>query len=56
MKKNQKSFNALECGLCPHSDCFYRQCYESMYHVGKKIPVAQCKRLQEQKRKEVWGL
>ena len=46
MIKRQKSFNPLECSLCKEMGCMYYDCYESMYNAGKRILVANCKRLQ----------
>ncbi len=56
MKRYQKYFSPLECGLCGETNCLYKSCYESMYNTGKRIAVANCKRLQEQKRKEKYRL
>ena len=56
MLKNQKTFSALECGLCKETECMYRDCYESMYSMGKRILVSNCKRLREKERKEKYGL
>lgn len=50
MIKYQKDFSPLDCGLCAYKNCMYRGCYESMYNTGRKIPVANCKRLQDKKK------
>lgn len=57
MVKNQKTFNPLECGLCKELDCPQRTNYESLYRLGIKVRVADCKRLQDlkkQKQKELF--
>ena len=46
MVKYQKTFSPLDCSLCDYKDCMYRFSYESLYNTGRKIPVANCKRLQ----------
>ena len=56
MVSKQKTFNPLECGLCKETECMYRDCYESMYNAGKRILIANCKRLREKIRKEKNGL
>lgn len=52
MYKNQKTFSPLECSLCKRFDCKYRLHYNRLYAIGFKIKVADCVRLQEQKRQD----
>ena len=52
MYKTQKKFSPLDCKLCKCYDCKFKAHYEQLYSVGFKIPVADCKRLQQRKHTE----
>lgn len=45
MLKTQKKFNPLECVVCKHYDCKYKDNSEQLYNIGFKIPINDCPKL-----------
>lgn len=54
MIKNQRKFNALECGLCRvHPECEYHLIYDKVYRSVKFISCERCPRLRSRRIKDI---
>ena len=47
MLKTQRTINPLECEICKYGDCLYKDDFERLYNIGYKIPISDCRLLQE---------
>lgn len=57
MQRIKRTINPLECKICKYIDCRYKDGYERLYNVGYKIPISDCRLLQElrDRKRGVWN-
>ncbi len=52
MIKAQKTFSALECGICKYAEkCCYGKNYKAFYKAGVSIPINACMRIKQQQKR-----
>lgn len=52
MIKAQKTFSALECGICKYAEkCCYGKNYKALYKAGVSIPINACMRIKQQQKR-----